>query len=558
MTLPNWLDDVAPTPDLMPGILARYEADRECLERRYATPFSAQRRQRFRAFHSEWRDLLRALPAADLTRSDQLDCLLFAALLDAEDRRIDDEERRLAEAAPLLPFLDPLLELDVARRDLADVDPQTAADVLDDATRRMCALREAIESDAELPPVRPSVAFRAARVLGMARKALESWYGFRAGYDPLFTWWVERPYRTFEASAGEYETALRRTLAGAEDPDAIVGDPIGRDGLVSELREAFIPYSPEELLQIGQAEADWCRAEMTRAAADMGLGDDWRGAIERAKQTHVPPGGQPALVRDLAREAIAYVRHHDLVSVPDLAAECWRMEMMSPERQKANPFFLGGEAIVVSYPTNEMSHEDKRMSLRGNNAAFSRATVQHELIPGHHLQGFSQARHRPYRRIFYTPFWTEGWTLGWELLLWDMGFPRTPEERVGMLFWRLHRCVRVLFSIGFHLGRLSPAECVDMLVAEVGHERQNAVAEVRRSLGDDYGPLYQCAYLIGGLQVHALRQEQTASGARSLRAFHDAVLRENCMPIAVLRALLSGAPIHADACRDWRFYPGLP
>jgi hypothetical protein len=47
-------------------------------------------------------------------------------------------------------------------------------------------------------------------------------------------------------------------------------------------------------------------------------------------------------------------------------------------------------------------------------------------------------RHKVYRN-FDTPFWVEGNSLYWELLLWDMKFPRTPEERIGMLFWRMHR-----------------------------------------------------------------------------------------------------------------------
>ena len=46
----------------------------------------------------------------------------------------------------------------------------------------------------------------------------------------------------------------------------------------------------------------------------------------------------------------------------------------------------GNEMIQVSYPTNTMSQEAKLMSLRGNNRYFARATVQHELIPGHHLE----------------------------------------------------------------------------------------------------------------------------------------------------------------------------
>jgi uncharacterized protein (DUF885 family) len=290
------------------------------------------------------------------------------------------------------------------------------------------------------------------------------------------------------------------------------------------------------------------------AAGRAGCGEDWHAALERVKAAHVAPGEQPVLVRDLAREAIQYVQERDLVTVPPLAAECWRMEMMSPEKQKVNPFFLGGEAMIVSFPTNTMEHLRKRMSLRGNNRHFARATVQHELIPGHHLQGFSQERYRPYRRIFSTPFWTEGWTLHWEMLLWDLGFAQTPEDRIGMLFWRLHRCARVLFSLSFHLGEMTPQECVDLLVNDVGHERDNATAEVRRSFGGTYDPLYQCAYLIGGLQVRALHQELVGSGRMTHTAFHDAVLRENCMPIALLRALLADLPLEREFPSDWRFY----
>lgn len=55
------------------------------------------------------------------------------------------------------------------------------------------------------------------------------------------------------------------------------------------------------------------------------------------------------------------------------------------------------------------------------------------------------ARYRAYRAVFGTPFFTEDNAFYWEMLLWDMGFPRMPEERIGMLFWRAHRCARVIF-----------------------------------------------------------------------------------------------------------------
>jgi len=121
------------------------------------------------------------------------------------------------------------------------------------------------------------------------------------------------------------------------------------------------------------------------------------------------------------------------------------MEMMSPERQLVNPFFTGGEVISVSNPTNAMSYEAKMVSMRGNNPHLSRAAVQRELIPGHHLQGFMTQRYKPYRSLFSAPFWGEGWGLYWELLLCDRGFSKRPEDKIGMLFWRGHRCARIIF-----------------------------------------------------------------------------------------------------------------
>lgn len=536
----------------MPALIECYQADRGCLERLLSAPHSPWRRERLRALLAGWRERVEALPFAEFCRSDRADWILFRNLLDAEERRLAREERQWAETAPLLPFAGRLWALEEARRKLEDLEARAAAGELDRALKELSSARAGL-AGAEGRP-RPAVACRAAEAAGRLREMLAGWYRFHHGYDPAFTWWTEKPYAALDTALGDYAGFLRRDVAGAESLDAIVGDPVGRDALIEELAHAMIPYTPEELLAIGRREQQWCLAELLRAGREMGCGDDWRAAVEQVKEECVPPGRQPALVRDLAREAVAYVEEHDLVTVPLLARECWRMEMMSPEHQQVNPFFLGGEAIIVSYPTHEMEHERKLMSMRGNNPAFSRATVHHELIPGHHLQGFCQERYRPYRRLFYTPFWVEGWTLHWEMLLWERGFPRTPEERVGMLFWRLHRCARVVFSLGFHLGEMSAGECVEMLVNDVGHERDNALGEVRRSFGGAYDPLYQLAYLIGGLQVHALHGELTASGRMSDRQFHDAFLQENSMPIALLRALLAGEPLERQFRGEWRFY----
>ncbi|HEX5446249.1 MAG TPA: DUF885 family protein, partial [Pirellulales bacterium] len=169
-------------------------------------------------------------------------------------------------------------------------------------------------------------------------------------------------------------------------------------------------------------------------------------------------------------------------------------------------------------------------------------------------QQFMMERHRTYRHLFGTPFWMEGWALYWEMLMWDLDFPESPENRVGMLFWRMHRCARIIFSLTFHMEQMTPQECIDLLVERVGHERQNAAGEVRRSFGGSYEPLYQAAYMLGGLQLRALHRELVESGKLSNREFHDAVLRENSIPIELIRAKLTGQTLRRDAQSTWKFY----
>jgi uncharacterized protein (DUF885 family) len=141
--------------------------------------------------------------------------------------------------------------------------------------------------------------------------------------------------------------------------------------------------------------------------------------------------------------------------------------------------------------------------------------------------------------------------------MWDLGFARSAEDRVGMLFWRAHRCARIIFSLNFHLGKMTAPEAIDFLVKRVGHERKNATAEVRRSVNGSYGPLYQAAYMLGGLQLRELQKELAGGGKMSEKQFHDAVLREGAIPIEMIRASLGGGEVVKEFKTSWRFYAGM-
>jgi uncharacterized protein (DUF885 family) len=547
-------------------VVERFTADRAALLRRYGVEYSPTRREKMREFYTAWQSRLAAIDFGRLSQDGRIDYLLLKNRLGHELDLLTREEKTVAETSALMPFAGTIIELQEARRRMETINPAAAAGVLAQLSDAIEKTRTAVEAgtkaDAGTGAIKPTkiIAYRAAEMLGGLQQVLEQWFKFYDDYDPLFTWWASAPYKKADESLKAYVKVLREKVIGIKEgeDEPIIGHPIGRDALVADLAYEMIPYTPEELVAIAEREFAWCEAEMRKASRAMGLGDDWKAALERVKSQHVEPGRQPDLIRDLAREAIEFVEKHDLVTVPPLARDIWRMEMLSAERQKESPFFLGGEVIQVSYPTDTMSQEDKLMSMRGNNVHFARATVFHELIPGHHLQGFMTDRYSPHRRAFATPFSVEGWAFHWEMLLWDLNFARSPEDRIGMLFWRMHRAARIIFSLGFHLGTMTPQQCIDFLVDRVGHERANATGEVRRSFIGRYPPLYQVAYMLGALQFRALHRELVDSGRMTHREFHDTILKGGPIPVEMVRALLTKQLLTRDYAPQWRFAGEIP
>jgi uncharacterized protein (DUF885 family) len=548
----------------MRSLIERFEVDRGSLDRSFTVSISPARNTRMKQLVAEWLGTLKNLDFEKMSHDGKIDYVLFKNYLEHELRRLDLQAASLTEIEPLLPFAGTIISLEESRRRMEPLDPEKTAILLNAMGKQIDSSRKAMETEmpvkGKLPVIKKTVANRAVGTLRDLNGILSHWFNYFNGYDPMFTWWAGEPYKVVDEKLKNYSEAIRDKFVGvkADDNKAIIGDPIGREGLLAELSYEMIPYSPEELVAIANKEFSWCETEMKKASRELGYGDDWKKALEFVKTKHVDPGKQTELVRDLALEAIKFVDDHDLVTVPQLARDTWRMEMLTPEQQLVSPFFLGGEVIQVAYPTNTMGHEQKMMGMRGNNIHFSRATVFHELIPGHHLQGFMMERYRSYRGMFSTPFWVEGGALYWEMVFWDMNFPKTPENKIGMLFWRMHRCARIIFSLNFHLEKMTPQECIDFLVDRVGHERDNATAEVRRSVAGGYGPLYQCAYMLGALQLRALRKELVDTGKMTNRQFHDGILHENSIPIEMVRASLTDQKLNRDFKSNWKFYGANP
>ncbi|MDH5825957.1 DUF885 family protein [Sphingobacterium faecium] len=515
---------------------------------------SPEQIERLEKLNQDYLKKLNVFPYSRLETSGQVDFILLKRKIKKNLEVLESNKKQYNQLASNLLFADKIFAMEKLRRRGHHLDGEAVARELATVVKDLDQATRNLQIKTTLPNV--DVDYLNTLLYSLDLR-LTSTFDFYNGYDPQFTWWVPKVFQEVKDKLKKYKELLnsKSDWKVFDDGSQIGGAPIGNEELNRQLTSEMISYTANDLLRLANQEFAWCEAELLKASREMGFGNDWKAAQEKVKNTYVPIGRQPELIMKLYDDAQKFIAQNDLMDIPSLADETWGMIMMSPERQLVNPFFTGGREISISYPTNSMEQEDKLMSMRGNNPYFSRGTVQHELIPGHHLQYFMNRRYKPYREeAFNTPFWTEGWTLYWELLLYNKGFATTPEERIGMLFWRMHRCARITFSIKFHLGEWTPQQCIDYLVDRVGFESANAHGEVKRSFEGSYDPLYQLAYLVGGLQLMRIKEEVVDEGKMSFKQFHDRVIKENYLPMEMLRAILRGDNLPSDYETNWKFY----
>ncbi len=165
-----------------------------------------------------------------------------------------------------------------------------------------------------------------------------------------------------------------------------------------------------------------------------------------------------------------------------------------------------------------------------------RSLTYHEAIPGHHFQLALQVENSTLPRFRQSnPFgglsaFTEGWGLYAERLASDLGWYRgDPVGDLGRLDSELFRARRLVADTGLHTK---------------GWTREQAIAYgIPKSEVDRYVvmPGQACSYKIGQLKILELRDRAKARlGPRfSLKGFHDVVLSNGSIPLAILERIVN-------------------
>ena len=206
----------------MRPVIERYVADQGSLSRSYPVESSPARLERFKQFYSDWLALIGKMNFDAMSQDGKVDYVLFKFHVEREQQRLEIRNSSLAEIAPLIPFAQTITSLAEARRRMEKLDPPKVAAQLNDLTKQIETARRALEAGLRAEPGKApkSVANRAAGAVNSLRGALRVWFGYYNGYDPLFTWWMEEPYKAVDQALGDYANYLTEKVAGLRSSDA--------------------------------------------------------------------------------------------------------------------------------------------------------------------------------------------------------------------------------------------------------------------------------------------------------------------------------------------------
>lgn len=164
----------------------------------------------------------------------------------------------------------------------------------------------------------------------------------------------------------------------------------------------------------------------------------------------------------------------------------------------------------------------------------------HEAVPGHHHQAALSAEMEgvpEFRKNLYFSAFGEGWGLYSEKLGVEMGIYRTPYEHFGRLSYEMWRACRLVIDTGIHAKGWTRQQAIDYFSANTALSEQNIRSEVDRYIS---WPAQALAYKLGELRIWKMRRnaESLLGEQFDLREFHDVVLGNGALPIAMLERIV--------------------
>lgn len=325
----------------------------------------------------------------------------------------------------------------------------------------------------------------------------------------------------------EYRPGARRTLGASELP--------GGEAYYADLVRFFTTLpdaTPDRIHQTGLAEIARIRAEMDAVMAEAGFTGTF---AEFQAFLRTDPQFYPTTPEQLLREA-AWISKEIEGKLPAFFGRLPRAPFtVRPVPDHLAPNYTGGRynggpaGGAGEYWVNTYALETRPLYVMP-------ALTLHEAVPGHHTQ-IALSRELEdvpaFRLGFYPHAYGEGWALYAEKLGVEMGVYHTPYQHFGRLSYEAWRAARLVVDTGLHSQGWTRQQAIDYLTANTAMSAHEIVTETDRYIA---WPGQALAYKWGELKIWELRRRAEAALGDDfdLRAFHDAVLADGGVTLAIL------------------------
>jgi uncharacterized protein (DUF885 family) len=405
----------------------------------------------------------------------------------------------------------------------------------------------------------------AERSLGIARWQIGNFIGNGdAEFHPLVVDFKDRVAalvgedRTWSGGIGaRAEAAVRNLFPVMEELDEAVGRieglpdaapgvmhlPGGDEYYAAVLRHYLsIDMTPQEVHEVGLEQVDRLRIELTGVLSELGYDAEgsFAGAMQQAEADAgaMPTTSEPerAAVLERTQETVAEAaRAFESLFTVKPAAE---LEAVRPRPGREG----GSGAYYRSPPLDSSRPGIYYLSLGGSefDVLTMDTTTYHEAIPGHHFQLSVQRELDTlplHQRAIDFAGYAEGWALYAERLAAYEGlYEDNPLGNVGRLRMELLRAVRMVVDTGIHWAGWSRDEAIDYMTS-LDFETNRAEAEVDRYI---VWPGQAPAYMVGMMEIRRLAEKSQESLVEDYDpvAFHDALLSQGSVPLALLEAVV--------------------
>ena len=273
-------------------------------------------------------------------------------------------------------------------------------------------------------------------------------------------------------------------------------------------------------------------------------------ALELAYAQHPARDQVVADARVALDRATAFVREHDLVTVPDAPVEIIEM----PEFQRGvavayadSPGPLDKNLktfYAVSPMPEDWTDAQVESFLREYNSRMIDLLSIHEGTPGHYLEGWHSAKFpSTLRAVLRSGMFAEGWAVYTEKMMADAGYlDNDPLFRLVQLKFYLRTIANAILDQGVHVDGWSREQAMDLMVNQTFQQESEAAGKwTRAQLTSAQLP----TYFVGVQQHFDLRKamEEKQGDAFNLKAYHDQVLSYGAPPVRFVRELMLDEPI---------------